>query len=1072
MHRPGDGQLLAQLIKHDKDYATALATLATASVASRDSLSAYASAAPSQVSAAISVLVGALVGADDALHGFREAFEEWRQHLGNLKELQDEVQVVLRDRQILINRVIKVTKGPRSTAGGPSGSSSSLSSHDAKVAQAQSELRACESFLADKERETELAWVRAMRDGLRARAVALVQLGLALADRARHALTQLDSTTSAHAMPHLDATSFNHHSLSRSSSFDSPVPRNLSLPPSSNAMPNGHARLSLPPSSIFSHQFDPQSRLSWVSAHDLDRPLPPPPAPASDNSSLTPSQSASQIDGLPGSNLSRQSTLSQRGAGDVSGLPSQTIHTPVPMLYQHPGKPRTSMIMEEPEQMDIESAPEGGGSSDDDEPVDPKAIRVVENNAAKRASAVSLHQQFPTSKSNLPVALPKASTSRKTSRSTLSRRQAPQLAHHHQQQSSVSLGGSPIRHNFPSFPAPPPLGRVETSSSHGSGKRVRSSSFSSSFFGGIANMFGSKKRTDSESANLSPPQDRGAWASRTDARLRQNGASTAQNADSSDDDRRQGRSTVTVVRNGSGRSRKSSLKSLTRGKDDTSKVYDMGNRAKGGGFAFSRAPARAQTTEIRSSSDVGPSTANGTYTGTAKRSPSAAAATRRPLDARGASLMELVESAATATGSTRSAINGRRQSVQVVSASSPPGSAASTMPRRDKRNSAPSLPSAAAWSSLPGEAAEVERGSHRPVTREAEKAMGPLRSALRNRSPSPALSGSVENEPASRTYTGYQSSPLKESAVLPTMTPTNGIVTPAAEVGSGSAPTAAVVLVDRPSPPRHTSSGAASSIPLDWRPPSPLEKSQPSSSKLDIPARPISPADSDTASISSYETGHETLLGDPPSHLPEAGLALTSADAMGRPLPPSKPLPPDVARLTTHATHAGASSQSTISLHEFTPPGSMVAVSGSPVVAQVNTVSTASTDTTATRRKSVRMVLPPDFVGTPTTTPTAEFAPVEVGRPAGAAPRMDNQYQYPPPPQNYASAPNTQPGHGGWSTRNGTTERDMWADSSDEDMESDYARARRALARADRQAGDTVSGSGGSSQGKTRTRRP
>ncbi|KZV98898.1 hypothetical protein EXIGLDRAFT_606567 [Exidia glandulosa HHB12029] len=101
VHRPGDPQLLAQLIKHDKEYATAFHALVVASTASRDSLSAYAAASPQNVARPIAVIVSALTGADDALNAYRESFEEWREHLRRLKEIEDEVAVVLRDRQIL-----------------------------------------------------------------------------------------------------------------------------------------------------------------------------------------------------------------------------------------------------------------------------------------------------------------------------------------------------------------------------------------------------------------------------------------------------------------------------------------------------------------------------------------------------------------------------------------------------------------------------------------------------------------------------------------------------------------------------------------------------------------------------------------------------------------------------------------------------------------------------------------------------------------------------------------------------------------------------------------------------------
>ncbi|KAK1227243.1 hypothetical protein PQX77_009756, partial [Marasmius sp. AFHP31] len=69
--------------------------------ASFNSLTAFAASSPPPTSQIILAIAGSLNSVDDALRGYVVAVERWRQYLGDLKDLEDEVGNIMRDREIL-----------------------------------------------------------------------------------------------------------------------------------------------------------------------------------------------------------------------------------------------------------------------------------------------------------------------------------------------------------------------------------------------------------------------------------------------------------------------------------------------------------------------------------------------------------------------------------------------------------------------------------------------------------------------------------------------------------------------------------------------------------------------------------------------------------------------------------------------------------------------------------------------------------------------------------------------------------------------------------------------------------
>lgn len=101
VHRSADSRLLSNLITHEKDYTKHLQSLLDISHASFNSLSAYAASSPPPASQVILSVAGSLSNADNALRGYAGAVEEWARYLKELKDLEDEVGNIIRDREIL-----------------------------------------------------------------------------------------------------------------------------------------------------------------------------------------------------------------------------------------------------------------------------------------------------------------------------------------------------------------------------------------------------------------------------------------------------------------------------------------------------------------------------------------------------------------------------------------------------------------------------------------------------------------------------------------------------------------------------------------------------------------------------------------------------------------------------------------------------------------------------------------------------------------------------------------------------------------------------------------------------------
>ncbi|KAL5531161.1 hypothetical protein ACEPAG_4037 [Sanghuangporus baumii] len=280
-HRPADSRLLSNLLNHERDYVRSLYTQLEVGQASLASFSAYAAASPPPTSRTIGSVATALVGAQDALKGYVLAVEEWCEQLKMLKDMEDEVGNIARDREILVDRLIKASKtnNPKrrsllSSSGSNQGSPVFSGSHqsldqlgfsNSKLNLAQTELQACETHLTEKERILAQMRESCIAGGLKMRCRALAECGLKWSEVGKIGLQALESTNPRSS---LDDGTDNVRFLDRTNSTQKPLPginypyQQPSSDVSSSLAPSQSASQIFHPNGVSSEQYHPSTSSS------------------------------------------------------------------------------------------------------------------------------------------------------------------------------------------------------------------------------------------------------------------------------------------------------------------------------------------------------------------------------------------------------------------------------------------------------------------------------------------------------------------------------------------------------------------------------------------------------------------------------------------------------------------------------------------------------------------------------------------------------------------------------------------------------------------------------------------
>ncbi|KAF8630578.1 hypothetical protein AX17_005390 [Amanita inopinata Kibby_2008] len=262
VHRIADSRLLTNLLSQDKEYSKQFSSLLDAAHASVSLLSAYAAASTPPAGNAMLKVAGSLASADDALRRYASSIEEWRERLKGLKTLEDEVSNIIRDREILVTRVIKASKSQKPSSNGghyamryPSSSSlGSIKSEfsgksvagTSKLAHAQSELQACEAHLAAKERELAIQRIAIVKTGLDVRFREMVNCGWAWGEIGKEALRTLEQLSSTGDQCATKSTTMGHSASASNVNASRPSSDLSSIGPSQSASQINLALL-LPP---------------------------------------------------------------------------------------------------------------------------------------------------------------------------------------------------------------------------------------------------------------------------------------------------------------------------------------------------------------------------------------------------------------------------------------------------------------------------------------------------------------------------------------------------------------------------------------------------------------------------------------------------------------------------------------------------------------------------------------------------------------------------------------------------------------------------------------------------------
>ncbi|KAI8977773.1 hypothetical protein BD414DRAFT_445800, partial [Trametes punicea] len=1020
VHRPAESRLLANLLSHEKDYSKQLFLLLDCSQSTLASFSAYAAACPPPTSQVIVAVAGALAGADDALRNYAAAVERWQEQLKALKEMEDDVGNVMRDREILVTRLIKASKQQKPNrdsviTGSPSGSSLSVSKPEVHVSQklssAQAELQACEAHLAAKEQELNAFRIHTMKTGLQWRCKALVDCGWTWGEMGKEGIRALDA---------LD-------------------------------MANGHGN-SLP------HPY-------------LHKPLPGDEKASSDISSIAPSQSASQI-----GHSSGLSTLVDSSWRAPSPL---TVPTPPkPYTLQIPpahsigefvlpnGTLQHSTIEEET----------GGGSSAEEEPTVP--IEVHENpRFAKSQSKAKTRAEQPPAPPSRHVSFslrgPKASTSENLVGERSSLRGDSSMKKSRTRAGSVfgSLAalfhvGSSSRHDADeTLPASPSKtqSRWHTRIDRNLAAAHRGDS-SDDDAPAPSHSYGMQRRASPPPILLDSPgkghpgENSANEAHRLKKRAGKRGSvqspSAARTANAE-----KGYSSDTVT------------ESISKARAKGDKQRSRSKLASEDALNGSASPSTPSKSE---STGAGPSSS-----ARLKKSPNGVAAVLAEGEtslSRSSSLSkQSITSAASAPARTGVAAHlstpsplGRqgstsRKRTSSLNVSPSPSQGGPVTPTKHKRtvstsaapssravlsNGEPSLMSIVEGISRINKEAALKQDPNRLLV--VPKAPGSVHVSIgQDFGDTPTQLGGKQRSDGEGSPTSRQRVKKEGSGRYPEENNyRNSLLTSA----SISAPSLPIETASQPKP-LPVKGPLRSAMRNASRSPSPNAKSTPQtiSQPLAVPDLPnghvpvpsqsgslataiprsatlatITPEviakrrESDVSSISSYETGREMLEED------------VSAPASPQPPPASSPPgsspPPDDDPAHEHA-------------HEASMVGSDVSHS------------TASTAAPPVRRKSVRMSLPPTFSATPPALDETD----EDDNDGGDTPRKSRSRHEPWSSRGPAGPPTPRPevspvgAHGSWGTRidrNGT--RDVWADSSDESEDAEYSAARRMLTKLSR----------------------
>lgn len=126
----------------------------------------------------------------DAQRLFLSSLSAYRTSLKDVLTRESDIRYILRDREILRSRLVKLSSKR------PSGTDAAMDAHDRKMDEAQRELIACEDALRSEETALDGVKRRIFREALSMRMRSMAMLGTTWENAAKEAMERLDSLSS------------------------------------------------------------------------------------------------------------------------------------------------------------------------------------------------------------------------------------------------------------------------------------------------------------------------------------------------------------------------------------------------------------------------------------------------------------------------------------------------------------------------------------------------------------------------------------------------------------------------------------------------------------------------------------------------------------------------------------------------------------------------------------------------------------------------------------------------------------------------------------------------------------
>ncbi|KAI3628755.1 hypothetical protein CBS14141_000458 [Malassezia furfur] len=183
-----DSRALQNLIKAEKVYVENLFSATSAAMSAASSLQAWGMSETPDMEKATLTVTKWLEDVASAQRTHGQAIDQFREALKDVLDREHSIRTILRDREILISRVIKSSKRKPSRWEVINGDEE----HQARISEAQQELHACEQLLANESALLVGVKRRTFKEALAMRVKTMGDTGAVMMDSARSILLYLD----------------------------------------------------------------------------------------------------------------------------------------------------------------------------------------------------------------------------------------------------------------------------------------------------------------------------------------------------------------------------------------------------------------------------------------------------------------------------------------------------------------------------------------------------------------------------------------------------------------------------------------------------------------------------------------------------------------------------------------------------------------------------------------------------------------------------------------------------------------------------------------------------------------